>query len=265
MPTAKVNGVELYYEDQGNGFPVVFGHGLCFDGDMFSHQVQALSSRYRTITVDFRGHGRSQSLDQPYTLEDNTEDLYRLLQHLGISQAHFVGLSMGGMTAMRLALAQPEMVKSLVLLDTSADGEEPGKVASYEMAAQTTRDHGPDLVIDAILPVFFSSSYLNGRPEEAAAMKQKIIERIHPVGVYHATLAVTRRRSIIEEIDRIKVPTLILVGDQDIATVPEKSQRIHERIAGSQLVVIPNAGHMSAIEQPELVTSEIERFLSAID
>jgi 3-oxoadipate enol-lactonase len=264
MATATINSAEIYYEDAGQGFPLLFLHGLTFDNRMWTDQVAALSKKYRCVSMDFRGHGRSSTSDSEYSLEQFVEDVHGLMKELGIEQAHVAGLSMGGMVAMRLALAHPEVVRSLMLLDTSARPEQAERAPQYETMARIAREQGPEAIMQGVIPIFFSQAFSEGQPEKLEAFKEQF-RSLNPEGVYRATLAVTRRRDICEDIKSIRVPTLIIVGEQDLATPVFEAETIHRQIAGSRLEKIAGAGHMTPLEEPEKVTAVIEEFLSQVE
>ncbi len=264
MPIAHVNGVDLSYEDVGKGFPVIFGHSLVWDGEMFVHQVKALSEKYRCINVDYRNHGKSGAVLEAWDFDAHVADNIALAEHLGIRQAHWVGLSQGGMMAMRLALERPDLVKSLVILDSSAEGEEEANKPQYEMMANAAAEHGPEAVVEGVIPIFFAEAFHRDYPEVAAAYREKFLKN-DPQALKWAVFAVTRRDDISGKIAKIQAPTLVIVGEEDVATVPEHSRVIQRAIPRAQLVTIPGAGHMSPIEKPEAVTKAIADFLGQVD
>jgi 3-oxoadipate enol-lactonase len=264
MPKVTANGNEYFYEEKGSGSPVVFGHSLLFDRHMWDHQVEALSSRYRCIAYDFLGHGGSSLGEGEYSLEDEAENLHALMDQWGASPAHLVGLSMGGMVDMRLALTHPEDVRSLVLLDTSAEEEVTERRPQYEALAPAARARGPESVVDAVVPYFFSPGFMQSKAEPVAAFRQQFIDSNFD-GIELATMAVTRRTSVLDRIPQIKAPTLVIVGSEDIATMPDKARRIAEAIAGARLETIAGSGHMTPAEQPERISQLLSTFLAAVD
>ncbi|MBI1885092.1 MAG: alpha/beta fold hydrolase [Chloroflexi bacterium] len=264
MPKVRVTGGQYFYEEKGAGTPVVFAHGLTFDHHMWDPQVEALSKRYRCLALDFLGHGASAGARSEYTLEGEAENLYTLMRQLGVEAAHVVGLSMGGMVGMRLALAHPQAVRSLVLLDTSAEPEVPDRAPLYEGMAQASRDQGPEAVVDSVLSFMFSQGFIQGQLEVVAGYKKRFLD-VDREGIYWATLAITRRTDILDQVSRIRVPTLVIVGEEDIAVTPDKAEHIQERIAGSRLVRIPGSGHMTPIEQPERITELLSAFLASAE
>ena len=133
MPYADVNGQRLYYEDSGGDGPVIaFSHGLFMDESMFDPQVEALSESYRCIAWDERGHGRTGEPSGPFSYWDSADDLAALLASLGIRRAVLAGMSQGGFLSLRCALAHPELVRALILIDTQAGVEEPERLPGYQ-------------------------------------------------------------------------------------------------------------------------------------
>ena len=264
MPKVTVNGDEYFYEEKGSGFPIVFGNSLLFDHRMWDQQVETLSSRYRCVTYDFLGHGGSSVGVEGYSLEDEAENLHALMAQWVASPAHMAGLSMGGMVDMRLALAHPEDVRSLALLDTSAEEEVAERRPQYEALAGAARANGPESVVDLVVPFFFSTGFQQSQPEQVAAFRQQFIDS-NIDGIEQATKAVTRRTSVLGRLSEIKLPTLVIVGSDDISTTPDRAQHIAEGIAGARLETIAGSGHMTAIEQPERISQLLSEFLARVD
>jgi pimeloyl-ACP methyl ester carboxylesterase len=263
MPTMRVNGATIAYDVTGAGpETIIFAHGLLWDGYMFHKQVAALRDRYRCVTFDFRGQGKSEVTRAGYDMDTLSLDAAQLIEGLGYAPVHFAGLSMGGFVGMRLAARRPELLRSLILIETSAEPEPVGNVPKYRMFYRVARLLGPGAVAGRVMPIMFGQRFLNdpARSAERAEWRKRASAN-HRVGIARATEGVIARRGVTDEIGAISLPTLIIVGDQDVATVPEKARRIHELIAGSRLVVIPGAGHTSSIEEPEAVTAAIEGFL----
>lgn len=265
MPVAKVNGADIHYEEHGTGpETIVFAHGLLWSGHMFHKQVDALKDRYRCVTFDFRGQGRSEVTASGYDMDTLTEDAAALIESLEYDPCHFAGLSMGGFVGMRLALRHPDLLKSLILMETSADPEPTENIGQYRMLNFISRWFGMGLVVSRVMPIMFGQKFLTDpeRADEKAEWRRSMV-RNNRVGTSRAVKGVIDRDGVYGQLDEIKKPTLIIVGDQDVATVPHKSERIHGRIADSKMVVIPGAGHTASIEEPEAVTGAIESFLAA--
>jgi pimeloyl-ACP methyl ester carboxylesterase len=243
---------------------VIFAHGLLWSGQMFAQQVDVLQQRYRCITFDWRGQGRSEVTRAGYDMESLYADTLALIDTLGIESCHFVGLSMGGFIGMRLAARRPDIVRSLILLGTSADSEPAANIPKYRMLNLVGRWLGFRLVAAQVMPIMFGQKFL--RDPARARLRKEWRRRMlanHRIGITRATAGVITRRGIADQLDTIRAPTLILVGDQDVATPPAVAQRIHARIPQSQLAIIPGAGHTSTVEEPQMVNTAILAFLSA--
>jgi 3-oxoadipate enol-lactonase len=266
MSVIKVNGAELYYEETGSGKEtIVFSHGLLWSCRMFDKQVEALKDRYRIIAYDHRGQGKSQVTDSGYDMETLYEDAAALIKALDATPCHFGGLSMGGFMGMRLAARKPELICSLILMETSSDPEPPENVPRYKLLNLIARWLGLGLVANRIMPIMFSQTFLNdpARAAEREYWKKQLLAN-HRIGITRAVTGVINRRAVYDELDRIKCPTLIIIGDEDVATVPAKSERIHAKIAGSKLVHIPRAGHSSSVEEPAAINQAIIDFLNTV-
>ena len=265
MPRIQVNGAEVYYEEHGDGSEtIVFSHGLLFSGRMFDNQVNAFKGRYRCITFDFQGQGQSEVTKSGYDMDNLSKDAADLIEALECSPCHFLGLSMGGFVGMRLAIRRPDLIKSLMLLETTADPEPEENVGRYRLLNFIARWFSLRLVANRVMTIMFGEKFLNDPAR--ARMREEWRERLianHRIGITRAVRGVITREGVYDQLDRIAVPTLIIVGDQDIATVPAKAERMHARIRGSKLVTIPGAGHTSTVEEPEAVNAALEEFLNS--
>jgi 3-oxoadipate enol-lactonase len=267
MPKIRVNGAELYYEEHGQGKEtIVFSHGLLWNGHMFDDEVNALKDKYRCIIYDHRGQGQSEITDGGYDMETVYEDGAALIQALHAAPCHFVGLSMGGFVGMRIAARRPELLKSLILVETTADPEPVENIPKYKRLNFVARWFGFGLVTNPVMKIMFGQKFLTDPTRTADREKMKRwLQGNNRIGITRAVMGVIQRKPIYDELDKIKTPTLIMVGDQDVATVPAKSKRIHERIAGSKLVTIPGAGHSSSVEEPAFVNKHISEFLNGLN
>ncbi len=263
MTYITVNGARIFYECQGDGpETIVFSHGLLWSGSMFHNQIEALKDRYRCIAFDFRGQGQSEVTPSGYDMETLYADAVRLIETLDCAPCHFAGLSMGGFIALRLGIRRPDLLRSLILMETSADPEEKESARSYRMLSLVGRWIGLRLVADRAMGVMFGQKFL--KDAGRAMLKQEWKERLvsnHRIGITRALAGVITRESVADQIDQITVPTLIIVGDQDVATVPAKAEKMHAGIPNSKLVIIPGAGHTSTVEEPEAVTAAMLDFL----
>jgi pimeloyl-ACP methyl ester carboxylesterase len=170
---------------------------------------------------------------------------------------------MGGFVAMRMAARRPDLVRSLMLLETSSEPEAIENVGRYRMLNRITKLLGPRLTKNKVAAIMFGKTILsdNARRPELAAYIDLLARRRD---IWRAVNGVIDRASIHHELARITAPTLIVVGDEDVATPPSKAERMASAIAGARLVTILGAGHSSPVEQPALVTATIEQFLQTL-
>lgn len=267
MPTLPVRDTQLYYEDSGGDGPVVlFSHGLLWSGAMFAAQVEALRADYRCITYDHRGQGQSASpTERSVPIETATDDAIALIEALKLPPLHFCGLSMGGFVGMRIAARRPELLRSLTLMETTADPEPAENVPKYKRLAFVARWFGLSLVATPVMKIMFSRSFLSdpSRTAQVAAWRARLVANRRDIVA--AVYGVIEREGCAELLPRITAPTLILVGEEDVATVPARSERIQRAIAGSTLVRVPAAGHTSSVENPGPINAALRDFLGSVE
>lgn len=266
MPTnLQVNGTTLNVEDTGpgsSGETIVFSHGLLWDTSLFAPQIAALRSKYRCIAWDHRGQGKSAADHrQSIGMELVAMDAIALLEQLAPGPVHFCGLSMGGFIAMRIAARRPDLIKSLLLLETSADDEPIETVGRYRTLAAVVKLVGPRIIGGRIAPIMIGKTTMQdpARKQDVATYTATMTRR---KDIWRAVNGVIDRAPIYSELGRINTPTLVMVGDEDTATPRHKAERIVAAIKGATLEVIPAAGHSSTVEQPARVTTGILRFLA---
>ena len=253
MPTMNVRGTVVGYTDTGapDGVPdapaIVFGHGLLFSGWMFHPQVEALRDRYRCVTIDWRGQGDTPPTRDGYDMDSLTGDATGLIAELGIAPVHWVGLSMGGFVGQRIAARHGELLRSLTLLDTSADAEEPAKAREHRMLATVYLLFGVKPVLGQVKPLLFGSAFLADPASQALIAEWlRRLRGSSRTGIRKAVLGVGNRAPIIDEIGRIDAPTLLVTGADDKSTPPERAERIAARIPGARLQIVPDCGHSSS-------------------
>jgi 3-oxoadipate enol-lactonase len=267
MATFDLDGTSLFYEDTGpgsTGETIAFSHGLLWGTELFAPQIAALRGRYRCIAWDHRGQGQS-GADHRFTIgmELVWQDAVQLLDKLVGGPVHFVGLSMGGFVAMRMAARRPDLVRSLMLLETSSDPEPVENIARYRMLTRVTKLLGPKPIKNKVAPIMMGKTILGdkARKDELARYVDLMSRRRD---IWRAVNGVIDRGGIHHELSRITAPTLVLVGDEDVATPRAKAEKIAGAIVGAKLVTIPRAGHSSPVEEPAAVTAAIEEFLRAL-
>ena len=265
MPKIKVNGVLLNYQDQGMGDEtILFVHGLLLNHHLFDAQVEALKSNYRCIAVDLRGQGDSEVTSSGYDMDNLTRDTVAFIEALDCGPCHFVGLSMGGFIGMRLAINHPQLLRTLSLCDTSADPEPKENIFKYRMLAFMARFIGFRPMLSQLLPIMFSKDTLEDESKrETIEYWTQQIGKNSQIGSPRAAMGVIKRKGVYQQLGQIRTPTLVLVGEQDVATTVDKSERMHKAISHSEMIVIPSAGHSSSVEQPAKVTQALQEFIES--
>ncbi|HUS28261.1 MAG TPA: alpha/beta fold hydrolase [Kofleriaceae bacterium] len=265
MSLLPVNDTSLYYEDSGpgsTGETIAFSHGLLWGTELFAPQVEALRDRYRCIAWDHRGQGRSApEWRHTIDMEQCTYDAIELLDKLGAKQVTFVGLSMGGFVAMRVAARRPDLIRRLVLVETSIGPEARENIGRYRMLTAAYRAIGGRLLEGSVAQIMLGKTILAdaARKQDVARFSALMRRRRD---VWKAVNGVIDRAPIsADELSRIRVPTLVIVGDEDVATPLSKAQQIVAAISGAKLEIVPRAGHSSTVEEPAAVTRLIEQFV----
>jgi 3-oxoadipate enol-lactonase/4-carboxymuconolactone decarboxylase len=254
----RCNGVELNYDLRGpeNASVVVFSHSIGTTIAMWEPQLRALSSRFRCLAYDTRGHGRSEVRDSPASMDDLAADLAGLLDGLGIARAHVVGLSLGGMTAQAFAVRYPDRVDRLVLMATSAYLPPP---EAWDERARAVRADGMGAIVDAVLARWFTPAFTVEAPQAVDRVRQRFLAT-DPRG-YAACCAAIRDMDLRPSIGAITAPTLIIAGADDPSTPPAMAEDMRVRIPGAELVVLPRAAHLLNIERAEAVNRHLAGFL----
>lgn len=261
MPNITLGDVTLSYTDTGRGpETIVFSHGFLMSQDLFAPQIATLKDRYRCIAYDHRGQAGSSVPEEGYDIDTVAEDARRLIEALGVGPVHFVGLSMGGFVGMRLALRSPELLKSLVLMDTSADAE-PHQL-KYRALGLIAKLFGLGVVANKSMNILFGQTFMTdpARAADRATWRAHIASHDR-TGVLKALRGVTDRASVHDQLGQIATPTLVLTGEEDVATVPDKGRRIASAIPGARFELISQAGHSAPVENPEVVTKAIAEFI----
>lgn len=223
MPTIAVNGTDIFYIDEGpRDAPAIFcSSSMFFDADMFQAQAEAFSGAYRVIRYDHRNQGRSATAPRDQLDMDTlSEDAAALIEALGAAPCTFVGNSMGGFIALRLAARRPDLIRSIVVLGSSADVEE--QADTMDGLIEIVEAQGVEPVVDAVLHFMLGDTTLND-PERApilAKVRAMLLSRTpnYADSVWH----IAHRKSVLDEIGKITVPTLIIAGTEDHTYPPEK-------------------------------------------
>jgi pimeloyl-ACP methyl ester carboxylesterase len=260
---AKINGMTLAFNDQGTGLPIIFLHAFPLNRTMWTEQEEALSSQFRVITIDLRGHGESDAPLWRYTLDQAADDVRGLLDYLSIRQAVFVGLSMGGYILFAFYRKYADRVKGLVLTDTRAQADTAeGKEARFEMA-QIAYKQGARAIADIMIPKLLSPATIQTRPELVQRVRT-MIEGNQVSGIAGDLMAMAERPDSVTLMKQITCPAQLIVGELDLPTPPADAKLMADQIPGARLVVIPAAAHLSNLEQPGLFNETVRSFVANV-
>ncbi len=257
---AKANGIDVYYEIHGKeGAPwLTLSHSLACSVRMWDEQIASFKDRYRILAYDTRGHGQTGAPAGDYTLEQLADDLKGLLDHLKISKTHYCGLSMGGMIGQTFALKYPGILQTLVLADTSSRiPPEVGPV--WEERIKVAQTQGMQALVPPTLERWFTAPYRSAHPETMQRIGKLIADT--PVPGYVGCCRAIPKLNLTDRLKEIKVPIQIIVGADDQGTPVAMSQAIHDNAPGSRLDILPNAAHLSNIEQPQAFDRALGEFL----
>jgi 3-oxoadipate enol-lactonase len=257
--------MRLARDDRGQGPVVVLLHGFPLDRSMWSEQASALEAGYRLIVPDLRGHGESPLPDGGYSMDEMADDVLETLDSLGIPGPVILGgLSMGGYVALSIVVRQAARVRALMLVDTRAGTDTPeGAKTRQELAARIEAEGTTAHVVDAMVPRLFSSATQRERPEVIAATR-RVMERTPAKAIAGTLRGLAARPDRRGDLARIRVPTLVLVGEEDVIAPPAESESMAAAIAGSRLERVQDAGHMAPLEKPGACNAVIRSFLDAI-
>jgi 3-oxoadipate enol-lactonase len=258
---ATVNGIGIHYEITGEGPWLTLSHSLACNLHMWDEQVALLSRHFRVLNVDTRGHGDSDAPDGPYTLEQLADDYQGLFDHLGIRDTHWVGLSMGGMIGQVLALRHPGLFRSLALCDTTSQYA-PEAAALWAERVRVSLAQGMEPLVEGTLGRWFTEPFRNAQPATVARVAA-MIRATKPAG-YAGCCAALPKIDTTARLGEITCPIQVIVGEQDAGTPVAMARTIHENAPGSELVIIPNASHLSNVEQPQAFNEALTGFYRRI-
>ena len=263
MPYLDRAGQRIHYRVEGQGPPVLLAHSFLCSTLMWQGQIDALKDRYRLIAVDARGHGEAGPIAGPFTMWDAAQDHLAVLDDLGVQRAAWAGLSQGGMAALRVALSAPERVAGLMLLDTDAGPESAFVKAKYTGMKAVARAFGIRPLLPAVGPIMFGPTARRSQPALVRTWKARFAKQDVP-SMLLGIDAIRFRDDLRGRLGEIACPALVLVGAEDKALPPPRSQALAEGLADARHVVLPGAGHLSAVEAPDAVTAAMSSLLGEL-
>jgi 3-oxoadipate enol-lactonase len=255
MPIFERAGAKIHDEVSGDGTAIVFAHDFPCDGGMFAHQVAALQHRWRVINVDLRGHGRSGPAPTPVTFYDFADDVIANLDAGRVDRAVWAGLWMGGFTALRAgadAARACVRARALVLMDTDAGAETPGNRVQSVVMRGAVRAFGIAPVRSRPMTIMFGPTARVAQPALCDAYRRRFLS-LDARSMLSVARAVSARDALLPRLGQIGCPTLVIVGEEDMALPVALSRRLAAGVRGAEVVLVPRAVHLPAVEAPALV------------
>ena len=265
MPSFTSTRTALAYLDTGrDGTPLVLLHGWPLSSRMWEPQIEFFGEAFRVVAPDLKGFGASDAPDDPksYSMDGYADDVAALLDELGLPEVVLGGLSMGGYVCFAFLRRHAGRARALVLADTRAVPDTPEGARVRSAQQEQVAERGPGPLADSLIDTLLS--------ESTRARKPDVVERVRKLmdqpaaGYIGALEAMKARPDSTPDLTRIAIPTLIIVGEEDRVTPPESARSMHEHIGGSQLAVIPEAGHLSNLEAPQAFNEALAGFLPHI-
>ena len=266
MAIIDANGTELYVEDDGprDRPAIVCSHSLFLSGDMWAQQVEAFAGRYRMVRYDHRGQARSASAPaEQLDMDTLAADAAELIETLGVAPCHFIGNSMGGFVALRLAARHPELLRSCTVLGSS--GEDEYRVDEFGPIVTALQEHGAAPLLDTLMYIMFGDTFLADPAREAERSRWRDWIRGLGPAIGDAAHGVVYRKGVLQELAGCDVPILALAGAEDHAYDASLSEHVAETAPRGRCIVIPAAGHSVALEQPTVVNDHLAAHFSAAD
>jgi 3-oxoadipate enol-lactonase len=256
MPFVQSDDVTLFVTEAGSAEapPILFSNSLGTTHRMWDAVVAELSADFRCIRYDMRGHGASTRGREPFEISDFADDAIAILDNLEINRVHFAGLSLGGMTGQALAINHPERLASLTLMATTAFMP---PASAWNDRAALIRREGTQAILDNTLQRWFTAGFLESAPDRL----QRIASEFAGLNAqgYAACCEAIGRMDLRDNLHRMTPPTLIIAGAQDPATPVDMAHALEASIASAKLIVLDQAAHLLAVEQPEAVATHLAR------
>lgn len=255
---ATSNGVRIYYEEKGTGFPTVFLHAFPLDHTIWTQVLERMKRPVRAITPDLRGHGLSEAPEGVYTMEILAGDVRALLDHIGVERAILVGHSIGGYVALAFARLYPQRLAGLALVATQAGADTPERRASRYAQAQEVMKKGMGPIADDL------ANRLT-RDRDLAQRLHKIMMAMQPTGCAGALLGMAERSDSFPMLGSIQSPTVVIAGTEDAIIPTEVALKMAEAIPDCRLVEIAGAGHVPMLECPDQVALALDELIARVE
>lgn len=255
---ANIGGIDMHYEVSGSGPWITLSHSLGANLGMWDAQLEVLNQHFTVLRYDIRGHGQTQVTEGSYTLAQLADDIHGLLRHLGVTRTHWIGLSLGGMIGQVFAIRYPELVDHAVIADSTGKAA-PNAATMWGERATLARSQGMGALVQPTLSRWFTDAYREKHPEVMARIGHMIEST--PAEGYAGCCAAISVIHTLEGLQHLKVPGLVIVGEQDLATPPAMSEQIHQHWPNSNFVMLKDAAHLASVEQAAAFNKTVMQFL----
>jgi len=255
-----LNGIEIAYTDEREGTALLLVHGFPLNRLAWIKQWAGLKASHRVIAPDLRGFGESGATNGPVAMSRYAEDLMSLIHHLRLGPVTLVGHSMGGYIALAFAAAYPQALHGLVLVSTKSAADNLEVAAARRKLAERVREEGVGIVIDDMAPRMLSAGNANTSMAEEV---RGLMAPSKPLGIISALQGMADRPNMASRLGLIRVPTLVISGTEDAVIPPSESEALAKAIAGAQLELIPNGGHLVAFECAEAFNKALSDWMAA--
>lgn len=263
MEHLRSDDAEIFYETRGNGSPVVLLHPFPCHHEFWNPVAPALDSRYRLILPDLRGHGDSEAGDGPALMAKHASDIVRLLDAAGVGKAAFVGCSIGGYILFEFWRRYRARVTAMALCDTRPQADMADARSNRLKSAATVLEQGAEAFLETMIPKLMGRTTIATRPDLIDGARAMMLQ-MSPEDISQVLGGMAERPDSVADLKTINVPTLVVIGEEDVLSPAADGELMRQNIAGSQLKVIPKAGHYAPWEQPEVVGKILRQFLDDV-
>jgi 3-oxoadipate enol-lactonase len=253
---------QIVYHALGDGPPVVLLHPFPANHEFWIPVAEALASRYRPIIPDLRGHGDSEIGDGPATMEKHAADIASVMDDANVGRAPMIGVSIGGYVLFEFWRRYRGRTAALGLINTKAAADSPEAQSARLQAANDVIDRGTEIFLESMMPRLLGKTTRERRPDLVEGA-MRMMRKMSPEDVAQVQRGMAERSDSVDTLKTINVATMIITGDEDLLTGLNEAEVMHRHISGSQLRVVPKAGHYSPWEQPEDVTRLLRQFLDS--
>lgn len=258
-----INSLKVFTSGRKENPSIIFVHGFPFDHFMWNNQVEELKNKYFCVTYDVRGLGASPAGDGQFTLESFVDDLESIIQMLKLNSPVLCGLSMGGYISLRALERIPNKFKAAILCDTRSESDTNKGKLKRAAAIKLINTNGVKEFVSGFVPNCFSENFM----KQNSDIYLEIVETSmasNPIAVKGCLLAMSGRTDTSSSLSTLKIPVLVLCGDDDKLTPPSVMKSMADEIPAGKFSIVPNAGHMSPVENPDFVNEQINSFLASI-